>query len=114
MLPIGINPQKFESYNGSTDPVDHLVQFENTMLLHNFMDAMYHKAFATILKPTARTWFHQLLSLLIGSFAQLSERFKNRFMASRPPEKNASYTMTLKQGMTEYLCDYIIRFTKGM
>jgi len=86
VLPVGTNPPKLEAYNGSTDPVDHLIQFENTMLLHNFSDAMYCKVFATVLKSTACTWFRQLPSSSIGSFAQLSEKFKNHFMASRPPE----------------------------
>ena len=84
------------------------------MLLHNFSDAMYCKVFATTLKSTARTWFHQLPSSSIGSFAQLSEKFKNHFMASRPPEKFASYLMTLKQQKTEHLWDYLTRFIKAM
>ena len=53
---------------GTTDPVHHLVQFENTILLHNFSDAMYCKAFATTLRSTTRTWFHQLPSSSISSF----------------------------------------------
>ena len=35
-------------------------------------------------------------------------------MASRPPEKDASYLMTLKQQKTEHLWDYLTRFTKVM
>ena len=58
VLPVGTNPPKFESYDGSTDPMGHLVQFKNTMLLHNFTDAMYCKVLVTTLKSTARTWFH--------------------------------------------------------
>ena len=55
VLPVGTNLPMFESYDGTINPVDHLVQFENTMLLHNLSDAMYCKAFATTLKSTART-----------------------------------------------------------
>ena len=69
ILPIETNPPKFESYDESTDPVDHLIQFENTMLMHNLKEAMYCKAFATTLKSMARTWFHQLPNSSIGSFA---------------------------------------------
>ena len=114
VLPVGTNLPKFEPYDGTTDPVDHLVQFENTMLLHNFSDAMYCKAFATTLKSTARTWFHQLPSSSIATFSQLAEKFNNHFMASRPPEKDASYLMTLKQGANEHLREYLTRFTKAM
>ena len=114
VVPVRINLPKFESYDGTTDPVDHLVQFENTMLLHNFSDAMYCKVFTTTLKLTARTWFHQLPSSSTATFAQLVEKFNNHFMASRPLEKDASYLMTLKQGKTEHLCKYLTRFTKAM
>ena len=96
VLLVGTNPPKFESYDGSTDPVGHLVQLENTMLLHNFTDTKDCKVFATTLKSKTHTCFHQLPSLSIGSFAQLSKKFKNHFMASRPPEKDVSYLMTLK------------------
>ena len=58
VLPVGTNLLKFESYDGSTDPVDNFVQFENIMLLHNFTNAMYCKAFAKILKFTAQPCFH--------------------------------------------------------
>ena len=62
VLLIGTKIPKFESYDGSIDPMDHLIQFKNTMLMHNFTDAMYCKAFATTFKSTARTWFYQLSS----------------------------------------------------
>ena len=35
-------------------------------------------------------------------------------MANRPPEKDASYLMTLKQGKIEHLRKYLTRFTKAM
>ena len=35
-------------------------------------------------------------------------------MASRPPEKDASYLMTLKQGANKHLREYLTRFTKAM
>ena len=35
-------------------------------------------------------------------------------MASRLPEKDASYLMTLKQGKIEHLREYLTRFTKAM
>ena len=75
---------------------------------------MYCKAFATTLKSTACTWFHQLPSSSIATFAQLAEKFNNHFMASRPPEKDASYLMTLKQERNEHLREYLTRFTKAM
>ena len=35
-------------------------------------------------------------------------------MASRPPEKDACYLMTLKQGANEILREYLACFTKAM
>lgn len=82
--------------------------------MHNFIEAMYCKAFAPTLKLIAHTWFHQLSSSSISSFAHLSENFKNYFMVSRLPEKDTSYPVTLKQGKNEHFHEYLIRFTKAM
>ena len=82
--------------------------------MHNFSDALYYKAYATMLKLIARTWFYQLPSSSIISFAQLTEKFRKYLMARISPKKDASYLMTPKQSKDEHLRDCLTRFAKAM
>lgn len=58
----------FKNYDRSTDPEDHLAQFQSTMILHSFSDSIYYETFPTTLRGTTRTWFNQLLDGTITLF----------------------------------------------
>lgn len=65
VLLVGARLHHLESFDGSTDPDDHLCCFLNTMQLHNFSDAILYKTFTTTLKGVARTW---LISCQVQQF----------------------------------------------
>ena len=67
ILPNFKLPQ-FESYDGTSDPVDHLEAFQTMMLLHGVLDAILCRAFPSTLKGAARNWYSTLKSGTIFSF----------------------------------------------
>ena len=101
-----------ETYDGSTNPDEHVYYFMNTMQLHNFNDAILYKTFSITLKGVSRTWFNQLPSATITSFSQLVELFQGHFMASRPAKRDTLYLFTVKQKGDESLMDCLGHFIK--
>ena len=55
ILPARMKILFLEHYDGSTNPEDHLAQYQAVMQLHGFSDAIWCKTFATTLKGAART-----------------------------------------------------------
>ena len=68
VLPLGARLPHLESYDGSSNPEEHVYYFVNTMQFHNFSDTILCKTFSTTLKRVAQTWFNQLPGGTITSF----------------------------------------------
>ena len=58
VLPLALRLPHLKSYDGSTDPEEHVYYFMNMMQLHNFSDAILCKTFSTTLQGVAWTWFN--------------------------------------------------------
>src|SRR6516162_2503110 len=107
VLPLNVWQPHLESFEGLTNPDDHLACFMNTLQLHNFSDAIICKLFSATLKGVARSWFSQLPCRSIGSFADLSTAFKCHFMTNRKFERHYGYLFTVKQKQAKSLKDYV-------
>ena len=76
----------FNSYDGKTDPVEHVSHYIHMMSLHAHNDALMCKVFPSSLGSTALRWFNGLRKGSIHSFAELIQEFYSRFMTcSRVP-----------------------------
>ena len=53
-IPLNFKLPQFESYDGTSDPVDHLEAFQTMMLLHGMPDAILYRAFPSTLKGVVR------------------------------------------------------------
>ena len=51
---------KFTTYNGTSDPFDHIMHFRQLMTLDIENDALLCKVFPTILHGQVLSWFHYL------------------------------------------------------
>ena len=65
----------FNSYDGKTDPVEHVSHYIQMMSLHTHNNVLMCKVFPSSLGPTALRWFNRLRKGLIHNFAELSQEF---------------------------------------
>ena len=103
MLPTGAKLPSLETYDGTSNPEDHLAQFYAVMHLHRFCDAIWCKTFPTTFRGAACVCFNQLPVNSISSFEEFTDIFCNHFIASKPSVRNASYLYTVEQGPEESL-----------
>lgn len=101
-----------EPYNSNADPIDHLQSFISVMVLHGVSDAIMCRAFPTMLRGAARTWYTQLKSRSIENFKQLSKSFVENFVTSKDHKNSSINLMTMKQQQGESLREYVRRFDR--
>ncbi|GFZ03486.1 hypothetical protein Acr_16g0001100 [Actinidia rufa] len=107
-------PTQLETYEGKTDPMDHLDSYKSLMSLQGCSDEVMYKAFSATLKGSARSWFRKLPPGTIDSFGNLSRLFVANFMSCRIRQKNASHLFIVHQKETEVLKDYVKRFNQAV
>ena len=95
-IPPNFKLPQFESYDGTSDPVDHLEAFRTMMLLHGAPDAILCRAFPSTLKGAARNWYSALKPGTIFSFDQMSHQFVAHFVSSRHPRKGLESLINIK------------------
>ena len=61
----------FTMYDGSSDPYDHMLHFNQAMILSTENDRLLCKVFLAILKGPSLAWFHKLSRGSISSFSEL-------------------------------------------
>lgn len=111
LAPDNFKVPKMDTYDGTSDPTDHLFQFQTAMSLKNILDPLRCKTFPMYLRGKARRWFQELPPQSVDSFRQLAQKFKSQFVSSAPFIKNSSHLMTLKQGPEESVLKYMQRFS---
>ena len=72
VLPRRFNQPTFAIYNGRTDPVEHVSQFNQRMAVHSKDEELMCKVFLSSLGPLAMRWFDALPPNSIDSFKQLT------------------------------------------
>ena len=70
-LPCGFVIPSFAMYGGSFNPYDHMLHFNQAMILNTGDDHLLCKVFPTSLKGLALAWFHKLPRRSINSFSEL-------------------------------------------
>ncbi|XP_030970323.1 uncharacterized protein LOC115990652 [Quercus lobata] len=89
-------------YNGRTDPVEHVSHFNQRMAVHSKNEALMCKVFPSRLGPVAMRWFNGLGVGSIGSFKELTQAFRSRFiMCSRVPRPlDSLLSLSMREGET--------------
>ena len=67
-LPQRFQQPTFTIYNGITDPVEHVSQFNQRMAVHSKNEALMCKVFPSSLGPTAMRWFNDLKADSVDSY----------------------------------------------
>ena len=70
-LPRGFVIPTFTIFDGSTDPYDHMLHYNQAMTLNSDNDLLLCKVFLASLRGLALAWFHKLLRGSITMFNDL-------------------------------------------
>ncbi|XP_068503530.1 uncharacterized protein [Phaseolus vulgaris] len=97
-------------FTGMEDPEAHLTAFHTQMLLVRGSDAARCKLFMSTLTGMAMDWFISLPNDHITSFQQLSQLFREQYLANRAPTPVSNDIFDVKQYQGESLKEYINRF----
>ena len=89
-------------YNGQTDPVKHVSQFNQRMAIHSKDEALMCKVFPSSLGPVAIRWFDGLKANSINSFKELTQAFGFHFITcSRVPQDlDSLLSLSIREGKT--------------
>ncbi|XP_068483135.1 uncharacterized protein [Phaseolus vulgaris] len=98
------------TFTGMEDPEAHLTAFHIQMLLVGGSDVVRCKLFMSTLTGMAMDWFISLPEGHITSFAQLSQLFKEQYLANKTPAPVSYDLFDVKQFLGETLKEYISRF----
>ena len=101
-LPLRFQQPAFTFYNGNTDPVEHVSQFNQRMAIHSKNEALICKVFPSSLGPVGMRWFNGLKENSVDSYKQLTQAFGSRFVTnSRAPRPlNVLLSLSMCDGET--------------
>ena len=101
-LPRWFHQLTFALYNGQTDPVEHVSQFNQRMAVYSNNEALMCKVFPSNLGPAVMRWFNGLKTNSIDSYKQLIQAFGSRFITNtRVPQPLSSLlSLSMREGET--------------
>ncbi|XP_050264273.1 uncharacterized protein LOC126708528 [Quercus robur] len=100
----------FNSYDGKTDPMEHVSHYIHMMPLHTHNDTLMCKVFLSSLGSTTLRWFNRLQKGSIHNFAELIQEFGVQFvMCSRVPQP-VDPLLSIKMRVGETLWSYASRY----
>lgn len=95
-MPLKFRMPTIETYHGRTNPWEHLETDVRMMQLHRASDQILCGAFPTMLKGTAREWYHQLALGMIKNFDELAKLFATYFVGWQRTKKSLDYLRTVR------------------
>ena len=105
-----LSPLNPVSYNGKSDPVDHLSHYQQSMALYNGNNALMCRIFPSSLGKVALWWFDRLQHESICSWKELSKAFTTRFITNTRKPKEVDSLMALIMKSKETLKSYSDRY----
>ena len=104
----------FAMYNGSSDPYDHMLHFNQAMILNVGDDRLLCKVFQASLKGPALTWFHKLPRGSVNTFGELWIAFVSQYLCSVRQKGNISSLQSIFKWEDESIRDFTRRFGQAV
>ena len=111
--PCGFIIPAFVTFDGFTDPYDHMFHYYQAMILNADNDRLLCKVFPGSLRRPVLAWFHKLSHNSINSFNELWAAFVSRYLCSMR-QKNISSLQTILKKEGEPIRDFIRRFGQAV
>nr|CAN65131.1 hypothetical protein VITISV_005198 [Vitis vinifera] len=105
--PRGFLVPKLSTYDGSSDPFDHIMHYRQLLMLDIGNDALLCKVFPANLQEQALSWFHRLHPNSVGNFRDLSEAFVGQYLCSARHKQNISTLQNIKMQDNESLREFL-------
>ena len=108
--PSGFSIPPFVMYDGSSDPYDHMLHFNQVMILNAGDDRLLCKVFPASLKDPALAWFHKLPRGSINIVGKLWVAFVSQYLCSVRQKGNISSLQSILKREDESIWDFTGRF----
>ena len=112
--PRGFVMPPFTMYDGSSDPYDHMLHFNQAMILKARDDRLLCKVFPASLKGPALAWFHKLSRGSINTFGELWATFVSQYLCSVRQKGNISSLQSFLKREDESIRDFTRRFRQAV
>ena len=109
-LPRCFHQPTFIVYNGRTDPVEHVSQFNQKMVVRSKNEALMCKVFSSSLRLVVMRWFNDLKMYSIDSYKQLIQAFGSHFITNSRVPRPLSSLLSLSMREGETLKSYLDRY----
>ena len=100
----------FATFDGSTDPYDHVLHYNQAMILNADNDQLLCKVFLASLRGPPLAWFHKLPCNSINSFNELWATFILQYLCSVRQKRNISSLQTILNHERKSIRDFTKRF----
>ena len=112
--PRGFVISPFAMYDASSDPYDHMLHFNQAMILNTGNDRLLCKVFPASLKGPTLAWFHKLLRGSLNSFGGLWAAFVTQYLCSVRQKGNISSLQSILKRDDESIREFTRRFGQAV
>ena len=107
--PHGFSIPPFTMYDGSSDPYDHMLHFNQAMILNAGDNRLLCKVFPASLKGPALAWFYKLPQGSINTFGELWVAFVSQYLCSVKQKGNIISLQSILKREDESILDFTHR-----
>ena len=112
--PRGFTIPPFAMYDGSSDPYDHMLHYNQAMILSVRDDRLLCKVFPASLKGPALSWFHKLPKGSINTFGELSVGFVSQYLCFVRQKRNISFLQSIFKREDKSIWDFTCKFGQAV
>ena len=112
--PRGFTIPDFTMFDGSADPYDHMLHYNQAMILNASNDHLLCKVFPASFWGPALAWFHKLPHNSINSFNDLWAAFVSQYLYSVQQKRNVSSLQAILKQEAESIRDFTRRFWQAV
>ena len=112
--PRGFSIPPFAMYDGSSDLYDHMLHYNQAIILRAGDDRLLCKVFLASLKGLALVWFHKLPRGSINTFGEIWAAFVSQYLCSVRQKGNISSLQSILKREDESIRDFTHRFDQAV